>query len=694
MSGAPRFEPAGFGDDVLEAAASKGLVRRARRDVEAGLVAAPAWEDGTAVLSSDGETVRLPPGPLSGARCTCPAGGACRHILAAVIALREAPVAEDALEVEDAEADALPLQPLSPPADPLAEIRAIPPAALAKAFGRAAVVRAEGLLAALAPDDVRIEAEPGFARIRLGEHPEVMVPVGAGLSGLVSKADRRERAALHAAALLAVLRPDLVGAKTEDETQLAGNPSSVAANGLAEAVSALLRDAARQALSSAPAALEERIGDLVLSSRVEAMPRLAAELRALGASLRRRRERSDDEEPRMLLARIAQAYALAEALRLSPNDPALSGAGRDTPEPLPDGRFVGCGLELWRTGSGARGATAHVLRAEDGRPFTLTLARAAGTDPGFTRSRSATEEAVLGQTLARLAAADLTLAGAAADGRGRFSLRAGVATRQPGSWRAAIEAVPGAVFDDWGQLAARLGEALRPALAGAAERGRPFVLRPTALGPLSFDGVAQVGRLPVADAEGVFVELEIPGDERLEARVEALARARGAPTPPLLCVMARLRGDGIVLVPTAIGGDALQLLDLPADPYRRQPATSFFADWARRLDALAGRRTSEEPRFEPVPRPNGPRIRLAETAADELLALAELGGRMEDPERLARIERAANGLREIGLDTPARVLQRLAAAPRHERAHHLLVAAYALDTLSRLEPRLPFVQRV
>ncbi len=693
MSGAARFEPAGFGDDVLEAAASKGLVRRARRDVEAGLVAAPAWEDGTAVLSSDGETVRLPPGPLSGARCTCPAGGACRHILAAVMALRETPVAADAPEAADADAEAPPPQP-APPSDPLTEIRAVTPAALAKAFGRAAVVRAEGILANLAPDEVRIEAEPGFARIRLGEHPEVLVPTGAGPAGLVSKADHRERAALHAAALLAVLHPEAVGAKGEDAAPKAGSPSIAASNGLAEAVSALLRDAARQALSSAPAALEERIGDLVLSSRVEATPRLAAELRALGASLRRRRERSEDEEPRMLLARIAHAYALAEALRLSPNDAALSGTSRDTPEPLPDGRFVGCGLELWRTGSGARGATAHVLRAEDGRPFTLTLARAAGTDPGFTRNRAATEEAVLGQTLARLAAADLTLAGTAADGRGRLSVRLGIATRRPGSWRAAIEAVPGSVFDDWDALSARLGEALRPALAGTVERGLPIVLRPAALGPLSFDGVAQVGRLPVADAEGAFVELEIPGDERLEERVEALERARGARTPPLLCVMARLRGAGIVLVPTAIGGDALQLLELGADPHRRRPATSFFADWARRLDALAGRRMSAEPRFEPVPRPEGPRIRLVQTAGDEVLALAELGGRMEDPERLARIEHAANGLRRIGLDTPARVLQRLAAAPRHERAHHLLVAAYALDTLSRLEPRLPLVRRV
>ncbi|MGO8484988.1 hypothetical protein AB9F39_38265, partial [Rhizobium leguminosarum] len=44
-------------------------------------------------------------------------------------------------------------------------------------------------------------------------------------------------------------------------------------------------------------------------------------------------------------------------------------------------------------------------------------------------------------------------------------------------------------------------------------------------------------------------------------------------------------------------------------------------------------------RCEALARPQAASQRLISTAFDEILALAELGGRMEDPERLQRMQR-------------------------------------------------------
>src|SRR4051794_7076559 len=80
---------AAFDDDALAALANKGLVRRARKDLETSQprIAEPA----------DGDRLRLEVGdalveialPVAQSRCSCPAGGTCRHILGALIFLKE-----------------------------------------------------------------------------------------------------------------------------------------------------------------------------------------------------------------------------------------------------------------------------------------------------------------------------------------------------------------------------------------------------------------------------------------------------------------------------------------------------------------------------------------------------------------------------------------------------------------------------
>ncbi|MBQ1056769.1 SWIM zinc finger family protein [Micromonospora sp. C32] len=74
--------------DVLAALSNRGLVKRATREVDAGERPALTEDADGAVRAAypDGVTVTLPPGGgLTAARCSCPAPGVCRHLLAVVL---------------------------------------------------------------------------------------------------------------------------------------------------------------------------------------------------------------------------------------------------------------------------------------------------------------------------------------------------------------------------------------------------------------------------------------------------------------------------------------------------------------------------------------------------------------------------------------------------------------------------------
>src|SRR5215471_13104727 len=85
-------------DATLEAATSRGLVRRAHRDVAAGTARIVRHDETEAIVEIDDATATLRPGGLRKATCTCPAREMCRHIVAAVILMRGAPAPPAAVE--------------------------------------------------------------------------------------------------------------------------------------------------------------------------------------------------------------------------------------------------------------------------------------------------------------------------------------------------------------------------------------------------------------------------------------------------------------------------------------------------------------------------------------------------------------------------------------------------------------------
>ena len=84
---------AGLDASALEVLGSKGLLRRAQKDLERGVSIRIDREDQRALfLKVDQYEVSVPEAGPAKAKCSCPAAGVCRHILAAVLFMqREGP---------------------------------------------------------------------------------------------------------------------------------------------------------------------------------------------------------------------------------------------------------------------------------------------------------------------------------------------------------------------------------------------------------------------------------------------------------------------------------------------------------------------------------------------------------------------------------------------------------------------------
>ena len=640
---AARRAAAALDDTILEAAASRGLVRRAARDAASGKSEITFEDEAGVTLRVDGETVVLTAAGLKAATCTCPATDLCRHVLTAVIALREGarrqtrhqerrrhqrtasqrnrqsrasrhrrrrpkapPMGRNQLQRKSPSPA---IQPFRSNRNPgrhggegiASEIGAVSPSEMTRAFGRAALRDAEALLAQIASSDQSVTAELTATKavIVIPGHPPVHFVRGGGAAGMITKGEPGSAAVKTrlAAAILGarrLLAGEALATSLADDTKRSDNPQAgeAAKRGLTAflaEVRSTLEDCARQALSTGPQALQDRLFDLALSSRADALPRLSRLLLEVAGDIERRRDHAPGYEPLAALRVIAEAAALAVALGARPDDPALRGAARTEPAPLGTVTLLGCGLEIWRMPSGSRGVTAHFRQivtgksgsqapleeaagnvaqagtgASAGRMLTATLARPAGQDPSFDPSRAARESPVFGHSLERLAASAFRLSDAAAGPNGRLSIgKAARATILDESW---VTAAGGAASeetyngtrdgpDKTGEAPLTFGEwQNRLTMAAFADElhATPELVAVSGFAAPYFDPLEQAALLPARDADGTWAELTLEGSsERLAAILARIEAISDAGSPVILSVLPRMTAERIRLRPLA-----------------------------------------------------------------------------------------------------------------------------------------------
>ena len=359
---------AAFDDDTLAALANKGLVRRARKDLEKAPPEVIAADGQSVSVSVEGCTVQMIH-PAGKSTCTC-ASGVCRHILAAIIFVRESasvvaspattraeniPAGDAAPPADDAASDGgAAISPASAPATPIplawtvaGELLALDETALQQwagqpLFKRAAVVLSRGSEVEEKPMIlVRLPAQNIVVRL-LGAKPEAMIcschAPGACEHKLAAVlAFQSHKTGKSIAVPQAILQASAGAPRSRDEVR--------------GAVATLMAEMLMLGLSRVSSVTEQRLRTLATSAHGVDLPRLERMLKGLADEVRQTLARDAAASSASLLASAARIAALCAARWPGPPRRWSANTAASTC------RWRGHSISLaWAPGGGARAA--------------------------------------------------------------------------------------------------------------------------------------------------------------------------------------------------------------------------------------------------------------------------------------------------------------------------------------------------
>lgn len=624
---------AGLDDDALAALANPGLVRRAHRLApEVELVEASADE---VVLGVSGFEVRLLPGGPKAARCPCPVAGVCVHLVAGCLWAR------------DAVGQAASGGPAPGTPDVLAEVLGWEPTTVNRAVGLAAVRTVARGPEPSGPLTVRTTG--AHLAVSWPGSPTVIVVAGAGPAGMLVDGNPPETAA-RAWMLETVIRlfaergrawewPDgvLAGDLQPDQREAAALVIEVVERLVAEGV------------SQADRAGIDRLSRAGQRARLEDLPLLSRLVATAAGLLDRLSNRVDEVEFTTVLSALAQAWAAALAVQAGHTNPGMQA------DAVPQ-RLVPLAVRWWHSPSGARGLTLHAWDPDGGCLEQATNGRAAGADPGFTRSWTA--PLLWGASAERLSSGVLGLTGARRRDDGTLSASTKT-TVSAGAWTdvdlpALAEQVNSAGSGD-----------ARTRFGAATEPLRIVQPRPRfGLGVLELDEVAQELVWPVTDRSGTAHRLALPALEDTVLLLTWLVEE--ARLLALVCVGDRPEAAFL----SAKGG--LELVSLTLSPL---PRRRIEPSWRRRLLKL-----DQQRRATPTRR-LGDLERVCAALAEVLDNQASGGIRELSPRQRDSLIQRGRELDDLGLGTLGRATAAFLDAPTPAA---LLWARLVLDRVEAL----------
>lgn len=500
---------------ALSALASVGVVRRATRDLAAGKATVSARDETSATVDADGQDVFVDGGGPGAAKCDCPATGICRHVILAILVLRES-----AAETGETVADAVPVR--SALEDILAlsedDLRKFAGADWDKAIRQASV-----------SNDATVTEDGANLSVQLPDADKpVMVLAGLGLQGAVFKGPKTtKRRVVTAAALVVRIKSggqSLDGLMTED-----ASGETLTEDFLENARDAVV-DLAGAVLGGGSTIAEERVFDLAISARAHAAPRLTALLRLLARQARRARAHHVAYDDARFLSEAATTCALTHALKLNPTAPALTGVLRRNYAERDDIEVTLVGAVQWSGESGARGARIHAVDAGTGTWYSAGQARGAGMDPSFTPG------SVYNAPLWGLATVDTLIGKTVRLKSPRISSDNQIA------WDGATAVAASKNFIDTLQASGVLHASWAAARADIATRmpgglewtgnSVPVLIAPSSIGDIAFDDIGQIYHMIARDAAGAPLRLTVSADNLED--VEWLHRNHGT-LDALLC---------------------------------------------------------------------------------------------------------------------------------------------------------------
>ena len=609
-----------FDDDAFAALANRGLLRRARKDLEKETPEIVEESSTRIVMRFGGQRIEFDSRGPAAARCTCPARFGCQHILAAAIALGSmAPEATG-----NAPAGAITTTDHQELRQPLIQaLLDLRPQTLREHSGKAGYRWAWQFV-----QDLDIENDLTLAGERnvviTFRHPPLSFRyMGGSVDALLSNADIKQIAKYRVAAVLAFQRASGQALEPPEETKPGnaslnlgkdhapdgrGSPAALSEQRarLLVAVSQLARECVTLGLAHSSSGIHERFATLAVWAQGAQLYRLALLLRRIADHVDMLLERAGGADEQRLFDELTLAYALASALQAAGEDRkspvALVGRARTEYEEVGQLELLGLGTSAWRSASGYLGLTMlfwspsqlAFLSCTDARPEVqgfnpVARYKAAGPWSGLGAPAVATGRKIM-------------LTGAMLSAGGRISASDKThATLMPADASAFIAAIKFCSL--WTDLTLERAARHRSLLAEPQPLKDWVVLKPKSFRRPEFDAARQTLLWALLDDQGNVLNAEVPYDIYTAPVIERLELLE--PKGDVL-VVARLRGGSSQLV-----AEPLSVVDIAARG-TATPVDSLYFDAAPKagmvgklLAKLRRQASAAEPvstRISPIPK--------------------------------------------------------------------------------------------
>ena len=550
-----RLQLARFDDDAFAALANKGLLRRARKDLEKEKAEIIDATPSLVVVRFAGHRIEFDARGPSQATCSCPAKKGCQHLLAAALAVAALPAevpgrvaaSPGLLEAED------PLEPLRK------SLLAMTAGDLRRHAGKAGYRWAWQFVQDLdLENDVVLSGERNIT-IAFRHPPVVLRYMGGDIAALLPDANVRQSEKYQVAAVLAFHRAhgrQLERPEERVEKSAAldlGKDHALAADRSSDLLDSRLRlmAAVRQlaeecvslGLAHLSPGIHERFETLAVWAHGAQCYRLALLLRRISDHVEMLLVRAGGADEQRLFDELAFANALVSALARAAArgeaPAALIGRARNEYEEVGPLELLGLGAHPWRSASGYLGLTMLFWSPVHKSFYSCTDARPElqrGFDP-VARYKASGPWSGLGAP-AMATGRRLVLTGALTSAAGRISASekttATVLAPDPGGFVSSFRS-----YSNWNEVAHERASRRRSLLAEAEPLKDWVILRPTSFRRAHFDSARQTMSWGLVDDQDKVMLAELSYDPYSAAAIERLAELDAKEG---LLVVARLRG--------------------------------------------------------------------------------------------------------------------------------------------------------
>ena len=334
-------------DDALAIATSKGLVRRAQKELEKGVEPEMQMSGDRFTLTLLDHTVTFPASNLLEATCTCPAADICRHILVGCLWLRTQLPTTPASDASDSVESEAP----SPPPD-------VPAYSLDDLTTWASKSTLRDGFAFFDRESYEIDvADPIIVRF---PNANITCRYGSatGLTGMLCSCKPRQVCQHQVATVLAILLNQGMTLSPPEATSAVEFDAAAAAQAIATAQTRLEQTVAIGLLHLSDITHQQFV-TLAVSAQGAKLPRLALALRSIASDIDLQLKRDATADSDRLFARMAYTYALCAALQqAAPAYPLyLTGQAQSRYDDVGILELVGMGAYPWQTQSGYAGLT-------------------------------------------------------------------------------------------------------------------------------------------------------------------------------------------------------------------------------------------------------------------------------------------------------------------------------------------------